>query len=102
MHGKRFPLLGCDAFSDEFFYQTQELEVQRRVRSKQAISNRMQNSGVTKGLPHLRLKFKTASMIVTQRSTIMFPCHLTGYHVLWFDFGTVLFLENPKIRQAEH
>ena len=31
---------------------------------------------------------------------IMIPRHLTGYHLLWFDLGTVLFLENPKIRQT--
>ena len=29
----------------------------------------------------------------------MIPRHLTGYHLLWFNFETVLFLENPKIRQ---
>ena len=30
----------------------------------------------------------------------MIPRHLTGYHLLWFDFGTVLFLQNLEIRQT--
>ena len=29
----------------------------------------------------------------------MIPRHLTGYHLLPFDFETVLFPENPKIQQ---
>ena len=30
----------------------------------------------------------------------MMPRHLTDYHVLWFHLRTVVFLENPKIRQT--
>ena len=30
----------------------------------------------------------------------MISRQLTGYHLLWFDLGTVLFLQNPKIRQT--
>ena len=29
----------------------------------------------------------------------MIPCHLSGYHLLWFNFEAVLSLENPEIRQ---
>ena len=30
----------------------------------------------------------------------MIARHLTGYHLLWFEWGTVLFLENPNVRQT--
>ena len=29
----------------------------------------------------------------------MIPRHLTGYHLLWFNFEAILFLENPKTQQ---
>ena len=59
--------------------------MQRRVRSKQAISNKVQHSGVIKRSLHFRLKSKTASKIVTHRSTIMIPRHLIGWHL--FNLG---------------
>ena len=60
----------------------------------------MQHSGIIKSLLHFKLNPKTASKIVTQRWMIMIPRHLTGYQLLWFDLGTILFLKSPKIRQT--
>ena len=45
--------------------------VQRRVKSKQAMSNKVQHSGVIKRSFDFRLKSRTVSKIVTQRSTIV-------------------------------
>ena len=48
--------------------------MQRRIGSKQAISNEVQHSCAVKRSLHFKLKSKTASKIVTQRSTILiFP-----------------------------